>query len=338
MKNISEDIKNSIINTLNVNLNYKPGETVAIILQLWDPKFDPSFKVLFDKSQELCEVMYQVFKENNIDVKLLCYKPEIARNGVDTSQQVYDNIGNTDIIFMPTAFSLSHTDFRKQQTEKGSRIASIPTFTLEMFEKEGPMNIDYTEMEQRTNEIAEKMKNCKFIRVTGDETDIIIEIDNTTTHSATGLLKEKSQWGNLPGAEAYAVPTHLGNSHGYFTVPINWGGQKPLKHKAKFLIKQGRFTDIVGENIEAQEYIDKEIKPLFTQENHDILAEIGIGTNKNIDEDFLKKFSWSILTAEKIHGSAHFANGNSSSMGGKNNVPVHIDWVVPNVEIEYLNS
>ncbi|MGB4704322.1 MAG: hypothetical protein WBI18_04510 [Candidatus Saccharicenans sp.] len=42
--------------------------------------------------------------------------------------------------------------------------------------------------------------------------------------------------------------------------------------------------------------------------------------------------------AEKIFGSIHFANGNSKGMGGRNDVPVHIDWVVPNVRAEYYNK
>jgi len=47
---------------------------------------------------------------------------------------------------------------------------------------------------------------------------------------------------------------------------------------------------------------------------------------------------WSTLVAEKIGGSAHFANGNSLGMGGKNDVPIHIDWVVPGVELEFLTA
>jgi leucyl aminopeptidase (aminopeptidase T) len=78
------------------------------------------------------------------------------------------------------------------------------------------------------------------------------------------------------------------------------------------------------------------IKPiLFSQPDFDVMAELGIGTNPNINADYIARKGWTILTAEKISGSAHFANGNSKAMGGKNDVPIHIDWVVPNVTIHY---
>ena len=67
----------------------------------------------------------------------------------------------------------------------------------------------------------------------------------------------------------------------------------------------------------------------------DVLAELGIGTNPSLNRDYILRHGWSTLVAEKIGGSAHFANGNSKSMGGVNEVPVHIDWVVDQVEITY---
>ena len=326
-----DKIKQAILNTLKINLGYKQRESVAIVMQEFNSNFDKELKQKFENSKLLCETMLEIYKNEGVDVEIFSYTPEIARNGVDAEL----NIGEKDIVFMPTAFSLSHTEFRKKLSDKGTRIASMPGFNLEMFEKDGPMDVDYTEIAKITNEIAEKLKKSKFVHITAKGTDIIIEIDQSTIHSATGLVIEKGDWGNLPGAEAYVVPIHLGKSNGYFTVPAKWGGQKPLKYMVKFVIENGRFVNFIGENEEAQKYIDEEIKPLFAEENHNILAELGIGTNPNITNEYINKHNWTILTAEKIWGSAHFANGNSAGMGGKNNVQVHIDWIVPNVKIEY---
>lgn len=326
-------IDKAILNALSVNMGYKDGESIAIIMQEWHKELGEELKERFEKSKELCLRMFNVYKAEGYDVELLSYEPKEARNGVDATAELYDRIGKKDIIFIPTPFSLTHTTFRKKQTEKGSKIASMPTFTLEMFEEDGPMNLDYNELLRYTEEIAKQLRYGKLIQITAADTDLIIEPDINLVRVSGGVLTKAGQWGNLPGAEAYVVPVHDGISKGYFTVPAGWGGSSPLKYSAKFIINQARFVDVIGKNQHAQEYIDEYVKPLiFGETNFNVLAEFGIGTNPHITEEYIQKKGWSALTAEKIYGSVHFANGNSYAIGGKNNVEVHIDWVVPNAK------
>lgn len=330
-------IDQAILNSLKINMGYREGEKVAIIRQAWNPNFEEKHYEKFKQSEELCFRMYEVFKQAGVDVELISYVPPEARSGVDATPDLYERIGFKEIIFMPTVFSLTHTKFRKTQTEKGSRVASMPGFTLEMFEEGGPMDVDYSQLHQQTEAQAEKLRNCHYVRVLADDTDITVEIDPTLVHVSSGVLTKPGKFGNLPGAEAYVVPVHEGNSSGYFTVPAGWGGTGPLKYRAKFFVEKGRFVAVSGETLEAQEYIDKEIMPLiFGGKDFNILAELGIGTNPNITGEYVQKKGWNTLVAEKICGSIHFANGNSKGMGGKNDVPVHIDWVVPGVTAEFI--
>ncbi len=329
-----EKIDRAILNSLRVNMGYKKGESVAIIMQEWNSEFGESFIEKFEKERELCHKMFEVFKSERVDVELLSYTPSEARSGVDAPTEMYEKIGYKDIIFMPTVFSLTHTGFRRAQTEKGSRIASMPGFTLEMFEEGGPMDVDYQELHEKTEKVAEFLRGAKFIKIVAYETDITVEIDQNLVHVSSGLLNKPKSYGNLPGAEAYVVPVHEGNSNGYFTVFEGWGGSNPLKYKAKFFVEKGRIVDVRGESDKSQGYIDQAIKPLiFGGRDFNILAELGLGTNPNITKEYIKIKGWNTLVAEKIHGSAHFANGNSKGMGGENDVPVHIDWVVPDVKI-----
>jgi len=328
-----DQIDKAILNSLWVNMGYKEGESIAIIMQEWHEGLGQEVKERFEKSKELCLRMYKVFEREGYDVELLSYKPKEARNGVDATPELYQRIGKKDIIFMPTPFSLTHTTFRKTQTEKGSRIASMPTFTLEMYEEDGPMNLDYNELLRYTEEIAERLKKGNLIKVVAPGTDIVIEPDVNLVRVSAGVLTKVGQWGNLPGAEAYVVPVHDGISAGFFTVPAGWGGSTPLKYAARFIIERARFIDVQGDDAEAQAYIDEYVKPIiFGGENFNVLAEFGIGTNPHITEEYIRRKGWSALTAEKIYGSVHFANGNSFAIGGKNNVEVHVDWVVPNAK------
>ena len=57
------------------------------------------------------------------------------------------------------------------------------------------------------------------------------------------------------------------------------------------------------------------------------MAEFGIGTNP-----FLH-LSGNLLEDEKVKGTIHIAFGNSASMGGSNQVPVHIDCLIREPDI-----
>ncbi len=326
----------AILQALKINMGYQAGEAVAVAGQLWNDRFDPLYKPAFERSLRLGETMAEVFRRAGVSTGWVTYVPEEARNGADATPELYEKAGRPDILFMPTAFSLTHTPFRRSLTEKGVRIASMPNFTLEMFSEGGPMSVDYRELDRRTREVAEKLRAGRFVQISGPGTSMVVEVDTDHIHVSSGLLTRPGAWGNLPGAEAYAPPVHEGRSHGYFTVPAGWGGTRPLPFPFTFHVERGRFTRIDGPSEEARRYMEENIHPLIWGANDfDVLAELGIGTNPSLNRDYILRHGWSTLVAEKIGGSAHFANGNSKSMGGVNEVPVHIDWVVDQVEITY---
>ena len=330
-------ITKSILNALKINMGFRDGESVGIVYQEINPSFESRTIEKMRSSIELAKKMYEVYRREGVDVELLSYMPNEPRNGVDAKEELYKKTGHKDILFLATAFSLTHTRYRKTQTEKGTRIASMPGFTIEMFDKDGPMDVDYNKIHNITVEIAERLKAAKFVRITSENTDITVEIEPSLVHISSGLLNEKGEFGNLPGAEAYVVPRFEGDTNGYITVPKGWGGSEPLLYNIKFEIRNGRFVSIESEDSGAEGYIRNNISPLiFGGKDFDIVAELGIGTNVNITADYIKRTGWSALIAEKIWNTAHFANGNSKGMGGNNDVPVHIDWVVPDVNIEYL--
>jgi len=329
-------IDRAIMNALTVNLGYRGNEKVGVVLQKWSTALGEDSVKKFLASEELCQRMIFVFHANDVPAVLLPYVPLEARNGADAAPELYEMAKGLDVLFMPTAFSLSHTPFRKAITETGTRIASMPGFTLDMFEKGGPMDTNYEKLAKDTQIIQEKLAASRFVRVTAPGTDMRIEIVPETAHASTGMLDEPGAFGNLPGAEAYALPREEGTSGGYFTVPAGWGGQIPLPFPVRFTVADNRFVKIEGADSDQQTWIDQHIEPLILeQENFNVLAELGIGTNPNLNEEYISKHGWGILTAEKISGSAHFANGNNAGFGGTNNVPVHIDWVVPGVTISY---
>src|SRR3989344_2182564 len=330
---MSNTIDNAIRNALLVNMGWKKGESVVIIAQQANESFSEEARTAIKTSLELAQQMYTVLRaEIGQHVTFLDYIIAEARHGVDAPQNLYDRVGNPAVVFMPTAYSLTHTAFRKHLTSQGARIASMPTFTLPMFDEYGPMNVDYTRIAQDTKDVAERLRASRFVRVTGTGTDITVEIDQSLVLESDGLMTKLGEYGNLPGAEAFAVPMHKGKSNGYITIPAGFGGQFALAQPMRLTVENGLFTGIES-NIESDHQKVENI--IFGGDGYNVLAELGIGTNPKLTTEYIKRNGWSVLLAEKIAGSAHFANGNSKGMGGQNDVPVHIDWVVPNVKIEY---
>ena len=333
------------MNMLKVNMGHRNGEIVGIVCQQWDAHLPPETQPAFERSTDLCQRMYEVFLSGlgKDKVFLYSYIPDEARHGMDIPSKFKSDLlasrGNTDVLFLPTAFSLTHTDFRREFTVKGTRIASMPTFTLGMFAEDGPMNADYTALDRKCREIAAALSDSSkgLVHIIGKGTNMIVEINPQLIHRSSGMLTKKGDYGNLPGAETYVVPVFKGErSNGYFTVPQGWGGPFALAEELTFYVENGCFTSVEGKSAGSKDYVQDKIAPLlFQKEGYNVLAELGFGVNPKVNAQSLRKFGWSALLAEKIGDSVHFANGNSKGMGGENDVPVHIDWVVPEVKICY---
>ncbi len=333
------DIDRAIWNALVVNMGWREGEEVAVVLQEWRDDYPAETREKFDRSRARGEAMADCFARGGAPVALYRYQPPLAQNGADAAPELYEQVGHPAVVFMPTVFSLTHTAFRRHLTSLETRVASMPSFTLGMFAPGGPMDLDYQALHRQTREMADRLASSPFVRVTGPGTTMVVEIDRDNVHCSSGLLSSPGAWGNLPGAEAYAPPVHLGRSRGHFTVPAGWGGSFPLPVPLTFRVEGGRFTGVSADSDLGEAVIAEKVLPLLQGgEGYDVLAELGLGTNHRLDAAYIAANGWSTLVAEKIGGSAHFANGNSLGMGGKNDVPIHIDWVVPEIELEFLSA
>src|SRR3989338_2946242 len=103
----------------------------------------PTEKVLILTDQErilLAEEVFFATRKIASHVKLT--KIPIPKvNGTEPTFDVTEEMQKQDVILMLTTRSFSHTNARKQATEKGIRIASMPGITQEIMER--TIAIDY---------------------------------------------------------------------------------------------------------------------------------------------------------------------------------------------------
>jgi aminopeptidase len=245
-------------------------------------------------------------------------------NGNEPPQPTGEWFGQFDVAVMPTSKSLSHTQARRKACEKGTRIATLPGITPDIFLR--TMRTDWEKLGIVTRKIAGQLSNAKTIRVTtAAGTDLKFETGGRQARADDGRLFFKGAFGNLPAGEAYMAPleeTAEGTIVIDGTFPLGGLLTRPLS----VVVKRGKVEDIMGHERKA------ELEELFEKYGTAAcnIAEFGVGTLDTA------RLSGNTLEDEKVKGTVHFALGDNASMGGKVNVPLHLDGIIkkPNVWLD----
>ena len=238
-------------------------------------------------------------------------------NGEEPSAEIAALMQKFDVVFCPTAKSLTHTDARRSASAKGVRIATFPGITKDVMIR--GMNADYNAISKRTIKLQKILEKGKSIRVTASAgTDISFKIAGRKIIPSKGLFHAKGESGNLPTGETFLAPVE-GTSNGVFVVDGSMAGLGLIQNaNIRIEVKDGYATKISGGNVA------KKLKTMLDKAGKEArnIAEFGIGTNDSA------KLSGVLLEDEKVMGTIHIALGNNVSMGGSVNVPIHLDGVV----------
>lgn len=238
-------------------------------------------------------------------------------NGEEPPAEIAELMQKFDIVLIPTAKSLTHTDARRAASANGVRVATFPGITKEIMIR--GMNADYKAIAKRSIKLKRILEQGKHIRVTAPAgTDISFEIAGRTAIASKGLFHNKGESGNLPTGETFLAPVE-GTANGVFVVDGSMAGLGLIGDvNIKVEVEKGFATKITGGRPARQlrEMLDKVGKGACN------IAEFGIGTNDSA------RLSGIILEDEKVMGTIHIALGNNISMGGSFNVPIHLDGVV----------
>lgn len=238
-------------------------------------------------------------------------------NGEEPPAEVAELMQKFDVVFCPTAKSLTHTDARRAASAKGVRIATFPGITREVMIR--GMNADYKSISKRSIKLKEILETGSKINVTAPAgTDISFSIKGRTAYASKGLFHAKGESGNLPTGETFLAPVE-GSANGVFVTDGSFAGLGLIKNtNIRIEVRNGYATKITG-GVLAKKLI-KMLDDVGKEARN--IAEFGIGTNDSA------KLSGVLLEDEKVMGTIHIALGNNVSMGGNVNVPLHLDGVI----------
>ncbi len=228
-----------------------------------------------------------------------------------------------DVVLAPTVQSLSHTAARKAASEAGARIATLPGVTEEMLAR--VMSADMEGLRRRGAAVAAALDAGSEARITCPlGSDLKLGIEGRAAIPDAGELSAAGAFGNLPCGEGFIAPVE-GTGEGTLVVAGSIAGVGKVAEPVTLEVHSGHLVAASGPD-------GATLMELLSAHGPDgtNVAELGIGTNE------MAILTGEILEDEKILGTAHVAFGASAAIGGTVQVPVHLDCVVldPDVEID----
>ena len=164
-------------------------------------KKDESVLVITDDTRkEIGEALYQAACDLGCEGLLMVMK-EREVSGQEPPKAVAEAMKAADVVIAPTAKSLTHTAARIQAAAAGTRVATMPGITREMFGK-GAMTADYQEVEKLTARITDMLTQADKARIEKDGKVLEISLKGRDGVPSPGVYKEPGKCGNLPSGEA----------------------------------------------------------------------------------------------------------------------------------------
>lgn len=279
-------------------LAVKKGEEVLIVTD--------------DTRKEIGEALYEAAGNLGCE-RLLMVMNERELSGQEPPKAVAAAMKSADVVIAPTAQSLTHTNARIEAAKAGTRVATMPGITEEMF-SQGAMTADYSKVEELTAVVTEMLSKASVARIEKDGHVLTINIRGRDGVPSPGVYREPGKCGNLPSGEAYIAPLEDG-SEGEMIVDGSMVGIGKLDSPLHMVISGGKLRSVTGEKSE-------NLDVLLKNETNGTLCELGIGTNE------AAVLNGIILEDEKVYGTVHIAFGTNTSFGGVNKAECHMDGII----------
>ncbi|AJQ26195.1 aminopeptidase [Pelosinus fermentans] len=279
----------------------KKGETVLVVTD--EPTRNVG-RALWEKAVEAgAEALY---------VEMLPRK----NDGVEPPPAIAVAMLHADVILGATSCSFSHTKARKDASQKGARIATLPGITEDIMQR--TLSADYQHIAELSQQFAKLLSDGKAVHIsTLAGTDLTLSIAGRQGHADTGINHAAGDFSNLPAGEAYVAPVEE-TAEGIIIIDGAMAGIGVLESPIKLTVEKGYVTKVEGgRETEKLEAMLNEYGKLACN-----IAELGIGTN---DQAIL---SGRVLEDEKVMGTVHIALGNNFGFGGTCQVPMHLDGIL----------
>jgi 2,5-dihydroxypyridine 5,6-dioxygenase len=277
--------------------------------------------VVYDvKTSHIAELFVLRGKQLGLTIESI-ETPLALRHGTEPAPSVAAKMLEPDLCFGLTTMSLAHTDARLALSRRGGRYLSLPEYSDQLL-RDPSIMVDYRARAPLVRRVADLLTKAAKLRVTSAlGTDIECDILGRQGNYCPGFVEYAGDLGSPPDIESNISPVESG-SNGVIVVdgsiPCPEVGLLPTP--VKLTVKNGAIIKFESADPELADTV----RALFERVGNDrayILAECGIGLNDKA------KLTGVMLTDEGAYGNIHFGFGSNATVGGKNKVPFHLDFV-----------
>ena len=238
----------------------------------------------------------------------------------DIARLMIDN----DVIFGITKMSMAHTEARLNASQKGTKYLSLPDYSFELLKSEALLT-DFRSLTPLSIYIAELLTKADSVTLkTKAGTNLVCNIKGRTANAAPGWCYCKGSIASPPDAETNIAPIEK-DSYGVLvidgSIPCKEIGL--LQNPLTLIIENGLVVKVIGE----QSNLLNEIFDRLGDPATRVVAEFGIGLNPRA------KLCGKMLPDEGSLGTAHVGIGSNITIGGRNNVPFHLDHILKKANI-----
>jgi leucyl aminopeptidase (aminopeptidase T) len=226
-----------------------------------------------DPQLAIADALGEAAGERAGSVRVMAFEP-VSRHGEEPPPDVATAMASVSVIFAPTTFSMSHTAARLEASARGTRIATMPGITEEVFRR--TLAIDYGELKRAGEWLSAQLTAASSCRVTSPAgTDLVVELTGRSGLNDDGDLSVPGAFGNLPAGEAFIAPIETSAS-GTIVYDGALGGYGLLEHPVVVDVGGGRMLAADGGG-DAAAWLEATLDA--GGEFGRSIAELGIGTN-----------------------------------------------------------
>lgn len=295
--------KNVLIDCLGL----KAGESLVVVAD--------------DSRKHLAESLYEAGKRLGAESMLMVMQ-ERSKSGEEPPASIATAMMNASVAICVTRYSLTHTAARKQAAAAGTRVATMPGITEDMF-THGAITAEYSKVKELTEHVTALLTKASTVRIEKEGYSLSFSIEEREGVPSTGLYLNPGESGNLPSGEAYIAPME-GTAQGQIVIDGSIAGIGALDSPLLLNISEGRLVAAEGDT-------GAELLLMLGDGDGRLLGEFGIGTNDKA------RITGIVLEDEKVYGTIHVAFGSNNTFGGTVAAGVHIDAVVQKPDV-YLDD
>jgi leucyl aminopeptidase (aminopeptidase T) len=302
------------LNTIRC-LGVAPGERVAVLVD--EPLIEAGLRVCDAAIEAGAHASMTVLPDSSRPIAVADAPFVASLSEVDA---LVFWIGST----VPSEFGAHRKPIYARAQETGTRVAFGAEIDQAILDHE--MSADYEAVRELSAAMAARLAGQRQLRVTTPGgTDCTFDVEGRSWLIDDGRLTAPGDFGNLPAGEIYIAPVHTG-AEGVCVIDrsIAVRGLGLLREPIRMTYRAGRIVEIEG-GADAER-----VRQVIAEAGAggDVIAELGIGTNAQA------RLTGSIITDEKVLGTAHVAFGdNRGSYGGDNASTIHVDGVMADASV-----